>query len=88
MRRSPFAALGIGLAALCLALTGCASPAPAETPAASAPAEPTPTPTVEPIVIVYLNRLSDLLFVLARHVNASPDLGGKGDIKWVPGASR
>lgn len=35
----------------------------------------------------YLNRLSDLLFVLARHVNAvSPD--GSGDIKWVPGASR
>lgn len=36
----------------------------------------------------YLNRLSDLLFVLARHVNASVALGGQGDIKWVPGASR
>lgn len=36
----------------------------------------------------YLNRLSDLLFVLARHVNASESLGGGGDIKWVPGASR
>ncbi len=36
----------------------------------------------------YLNRLSDLLFVLARHVNARPELGGTGDIKWVPGASR
>lgn len=36
----------------------------------------------------YMNRLSDLLFVLARHLNASADLGGAGDIKWVPGASR
>ena len=36
----------------------------------------------------YLNRLSDLLFVLGRVVNARPELGGSGDIKWVPGASR
>ena len=36
----------------------------------------------------YLNRLSDLLFVLGRYVNAKPELGGNGDIKWVPGASR
>lgn len=36
----------------------------------------------------YLNRLSDLLFVLARHLNAQAELGGMGDIKWVPGASR
>ena len=36
----------------------------------------------------YLNRLSDLLFVLGRYVNAKPELGGSGDIKWVPGASR
>ncbi|KRB38484.1 hypothetical protein [Microbacterium sp. Root180] len=49
MRRSPFAALGIGLAALGLVLTGCATPAPVETPAASSPAEP--TPTIEPVVI-------------------------------------
>ena len=34
--------------------------------------------------LAYLNRLSDLLFVLARHVNAAAG----GDIKWVPGASR
>lgn len=32
----------------------------------------------------YLNRLSDLLFVLARVAND----GGKGDVLWVPGASR
>lgn len=44
--------------------------------------------TLNPPVRHYLNRLSDLLFVLARHVNASEKLGGTGDIKWVPGASR
>lgn len=32
----------------------------------------------------YLNRLSDLLFVAARSVNAAAD----GDILWVPGKSR
>jgi cob(I)alamin adenosyltransferase len=32
-------------------------------------------------VVVYLNRLSDLLFVLARSFND----GGKGDVLWVPG---
>jgi len=36
----------------------------------------------------YLNRLSDLLFVMARYMNLKPELGGKGDVKWVPGASR
>lgn len=39
---------------------------------------------INPLAIVYLNRLSDLLFVLARHVNAAHG----GDILWVPGASR
>jgi cob(I)alamin adenosyltransferase len=29
----------------------------------------------------YLNRLSDLLFVLARHANED----GRADVKWVPG---
>ena len=32
----------------------------------------------------YLNRLSDLLFVMARHANAK----GAGDVLWVPGATR
>ena len=35
-------------------------------------------------VLIYLNRLSDLLFVLARVANDD----GKGDILWVPGQSR
>jgi cob(I)alamin adenosyltransferase len=44
--------------------------------------------SLNPPARTYLNRLSDLLFVLARHINATPALGGQGDIKWVPGASR
>ncbi|HZM74815.1 MAG TPA: cob(I)yrinic acid a,c-diamide adenosyltransferase [Candidatus Limnocylindrales bacterium] len=32
----------------------------------------------------YLNRLSDLLFILARVANSE----GRNDVKWVPGASR
>ncbi|HJZ54373.1 MAG TPA: cob(I)yrinic acid a,c-diamide adenosyltransferase [Gemmataceae bacterium] len=39
---------------------------------------------VNPQVLVYLNRLSDFLFVLARVAND----GGKGDVMWVPGAGR
>jgi cob(I)alamin adenosyltransferase len=39
---------------------------------------------VNPEAIKYLNRLSDLLFVMARYVNGK----GKADILWVPGASR
>ena len=35
--------------------------------------------TVSELVVRYLNRLSDLLFVLARFVNAS---SGVGDVKW------
>ncbi len=34
--------------------------------------------------IMYINRLSDHLFVMARFVND----GGKSDILWVPGANR
>lgn len=36
---------------------------------------------VNPQGLIYLNRLSDLLFVMARHANDS----GRGDILWVPG---
>jgi cob(I)alamin adenosyltransferase len=39
---------------------------------------------VNPLVLVYLNRLSDLLFVLARRLNQ--DSGG--DVLWRPGAGR
>ena len=39
---------------------------------------------VNPQVVVYLNRLSDLLFVLARVAND----GGQADVLWVPGQSR
>src|SRR5262249_11191380 len=39
---------------------------------------------VNPQVLVYLNRLSDFLFVLARVAND----GGQGDVLWVPGANR
>lgn len=41
---------------------------------------------VNPDVVCYLNRLSDLLFVMARHANAIP--GGGGDVLWVPGKNR
>ncbi|WP_425407694.1 cob(I)yrinic acid a,c-diamide adenosyltransferase [Hwanghaeella sp.] len=40
--------------------------------------------TVNPAAVKYLNRLSDLLFVLSRHCND----GGKADVLWVPGANR
>ncbi|MCC6832141.1 MAG: cob(I)yrinic acid a,c-diamide adenosyltransferase [Thermoleophilia bacterium] len=38
---------------------------------------------VNPQVTAYLNRLSDLLFILARTCNA-----GAGDVLWRPGAGR
>lgn len=34
--------------------------------------------------VIYLNRLSDLLFVMARMANEE----GLADVKWVPGANR
>lgn len=40
--------------------------------------------SINPEVVVYLNRLSDLLFVLARHCNAN----GQEDVLWVPGKSQ
>ena len=39
---------------------------------------------VNPEVLRYLNRLSDLLFVLARDANG----GGRADVLWKPGGSR
>lgn len=39
---------------------------------------------VNPAALVYVNRLSDLLFVLARVMNDD----GRADVLWVPGASR
>jgi len=39
---------------------------------------------VNPAGIAYINRLSDLLFVMARCCNQQ----GRTDIKWVPGANR
>jgi cob(I)alamin adenosyltransferase len=41
----------------------------------------TRTEPVNPQVIIYLNRLSDLLFVMARVLNDQ----GKQDVLWVPG---
>ena len=38
-----------------------------------------------PLVAVYLNRLSDLLFVLARAANA---LAGQDEPLWKPGGTR
>lgn len=39
---------------------------------------------VNPAALAYINRLSDYLFVLARHLNTD----GADDVKWVPGANR
>ncbi len=39
---------------------------------------------VNPVALRYLNRLSDHLFVLARHLND----GGTRDVLWQPGAHR
>jgi cob(I)alamin adenosyltransferase len=40
--------------------------------------------TVSPAALRYLNRLSDLLFVMARWANGR----GAGDVLWTPGATR
>lgn len=39
---------------------------------------------VNPAALMYVNRLSDFLFVLARVLNEN----GASDVKWVPGANR
>jgi len=40
---------------------------------------------LNPLVLVYLNRLSDLLFILARAANAA---AGREEPLWKPGSSR
>jgi cob(I)alamin adenosyltransferase len=39
--------------------------------------------TMNPLTARYLNRLSDLLFILARYANRE-----RGDVLWVPGGER
>lgn len=41
-------------------------------------------PSINQIAIQYLNRLSDLLFILARVAN----LSSGGDVTWIPGENR
>ena len=43
--------------------------------------------SMNPVTARYLNRLSDLLFILARVAN-TPAAGGAGDVLWTPGANR
>lgn len=38
---------------------------------------------INPDAVTYLNRLSDLLFILTRYVN-----GSEGEVLWVPGGER
>jgi cob(I)alamin adenosyltransferase len=42
------------------------------------------TETINPEAVRYINRLSDHMFVLARHANN----GGKDDVLWKPGLTR
>jgi cob(I)alamin adenosyltransferase len=44
-------------------------------------------PTMNPLTARYLNRLSDLLFILSRVANL-PASGGHGDVLWKPGGDR
>ena len=43
-----------------------------------------PGEEVSPVAVKYVNRLSDFLFVAARHANQQ----GAGDVLWVPGQNR
>jgi cob(I)alamin adenosyltransferase len=43
-----------------------------------------PDEAVNRLVLIYLNRLSDLLFVMSRYVNDK----GTHDVLWVPAANR
>jgi cob(I)alamin adenosyltransferase len=42
---------------------------------------------MSPLTATYLNRLSDLLFILSRVANTA-DHGGAGDLLWKPGGER
>ena len=42
---------------------------------------------INPLTARYLNRLSDLLFIVCRIANADPD-GKSGDVLWKPGGDR
>jgi cob(I)alamin adenosyltransferase len=46
--------------------------------------------TVNPLTATYLNRLSDLLFILSRVANTRPGPDGTapGDVLWTPGGDR
>lgn len=43
--------------------------------------------SISETALIYVNRLSDLMFVAARYANQS-DIGGIGDILWQPGNTR
>ena len=47
-------------------------------------AELAATESINPEVLKYVNRLSDLLFVLARYLNGH----GTADVLWKPGINR
>jgi cob(I)alamin adenosyltransferase len=68
-----------GAAALHVARTVCRRAERGIVTLAALPDEP-----VSPTAIKYINRLSDLLFVASRYVNAR----GESDVLWVPGQNR
>ena len=43
--------------------------------------------SMSPLTATYLNRLSDLLFILSRVANRV-EHGGAGDLLWKPGGER
>jgi len=43
--------------------------------------------SISETALIYVNRLSDLMFVAARYANQS-DIGGIGDVLWQPGNTR